>query len=316
MNVSICLFPENEDPDSFARNKNTQEIEAYLNENSIDFIEFKAKELNNSKRNSAVEKANVINDIVSSISKIPDRIKQEIYIKQCSQMLDITENTLFNALAQLNQVTRVNSRDYEEKKVSPIKKESKDQIFKLEKKIIEILILYGHEKISFDEIKMIKNENGDIVYKPTKVKSYVHEKIFLDLHSDEVEFANKEFKILYKNLIEEYQKKQSFDAKVFVNSLPKNLSELVTSVLIEDEIYQLHDWRSKNVIVKGKESSISQLVTETILTLRTLLINKKVQELSKLSGDDDKNFNKDTLEEIVNYYQLKSLLSKKLNRVI
>ena len=316
MNVSICLFPENEDPDSFARNKNTQEIEAYLNENSIDFIEFKAKELNNSKRNSAVEKANVVNDIVSSISKIPDRIKQEIYIKQCSQMLDITENTLFNALAQLNQITRVNSRDYEEKKVSPIKKESKDQIFKLEKKIIEILILYGHEKISFDEIKMIKNENGDIVYKPTKVKSYVHEKIFLDLHSDEVEFANEEFKILYKNLIEEYQKKQSFDAKVFVNSLPKNLSELVTSVLIEDEIYQLHDWRSKNVIVKGKESSISQLVTETILTLRTLLINKKVQELSKLSGDDDKNFNKDTLEEIVNYYQLKSLLSKKLNRVI
>jgi len=316
MNVSICLFPENEDPDSFARNKNTQEIEAYLNENSIDFIEFKAKELNNSKRNSAVEKANVVNDIVSSISKIPDRIKQEIYIKQCSQMLDITENTLFNALAQLNQITRVKSRDYEEKKVSPIKKESKDQIFKLEKKIIEILILYGHEKISFDEIKMIKNENGDIVYKPTKVKSYVHEKIFLDLHSDEVEFANEEFKILYKSLIEEYQKKQSFDAKVFVNSLPKNLSELVTSVLIEDEIYQLHDWRSKNVIVKGKESSISQLVTETILTLRTLLINKKVQELSKLSGDDDKNFNKDTLEEIVNYYQLKSLLSKKLNRVI
>ena len=316
MNVSICLFPENEDPDSFARNKNTQEIEAYLNENSIDFIEFKAKELNNSKRNSAVEKANVVNDIVSSISKIPDRIKQEIYIKQCSQMLDITENTLFNALAQLNQITRVKSRDYEEKKVSPIKKESKDQIFKLEKKIIEILILYGHEKISFDEIKMIKNENGDIVYKPTKVKSYVHEKIFLDLHSDEVEFANEEFKILYKNLIEEYQKKQSFDAKVFINSLPKNLSELVTSVLIEDEIYQLHDWRSKNVIVKGKESSISQLVTETILTLRTLLINKKVQELSKLSGDDDKNFNKDTLEEIVNYYQLKSLLSKKLNRVI
>jgi len=316
MNVSVCLFPENEDPDSFARNKNSQEIEAYLNENSIDFIEFKAKELYNSKRNSAVEKANVVNDIVSSISKIPDRIKQEIYIKQCSQMLDITENTLFNALAQLNQITRVNSRDYEEKKVSPIKKESKDQIFKLEKKIIEILILYGHEKISFDEIKMIKNENGDIVYKPTKVKSYVHEKIFLDLHSDEVEFANEEFKILYKNLIEEYQKKQSFDAKVFVNSLPKNLSELVTSVLIEDEIYQLHDWRSKNVIVKGKESSISQLVTETILTLRTLLINKKVQELSKLGGDDDKNFNKDTLEEIVNYYQLKSLLSKKLNRVI
>ena len=78
----------------------------------------------------------------------------------------------------------------------------------------------------------------------------------------------------------------------------------------------MHNWRSKNVIVKGKDRSISQLVTETILTLRTLLINKKVQEISKSNEIDDDNFNKDTLEEIVNYYQLKSLLSKKLNRVI
>ena len=65
-----------------------------------------------------------------------------------------------------------------------------------------------------------------------------------------------------------------------------------------------------------KVKSLSQLVTETILTLRTLLINKKVQDLSKLNDSADENFNKDTLEEIVNYYQLKSLLSKKLNRVI
>ena len=70
------------------------------------------------------------------------------------------------------------------------------------------------------------------------------------------------------------------------------------------------------MIVKGKDRAISQLVTETILTLRTLLINKKVQDLSKLNDSADENFNKDTLEEIVNYYQLKSLLSKKLNRVI
>ena len=163
---------------------------------------------------------------------------------------------------------------------------------------------------------MFKDQNGEIAYKPVQINSHVHEKIFLDLHSDEVEFANEEFKILYQKLIDEYQKKQNFDAKLFINSLPKNLSELVTSLIIDDEIYQLHDWSSKNVIVKGKERSISQLVTETILTLRTLLINKKVQELSKVTDKSDKNFNKDTLEEIVNYYQLKSLLSKKLNRVI
>ncbi len=316
MNVSICIFPKNEDPDSFAKNKNTIEIIEYLNQNSIDFIEFKAKKLNDSKKDSAIEKAEVIHDIVSSIAKIPDKIKQEIYIKQCSKMLDITENTLFNSLAQISH-NNSNNKAVSKKLLYPkIEQKSTSQIFKLEKKIIEILILYGSQKVSFDEIKMIKDKNGEIAYEPMQINSYVHEKIFLDLHSDEVEFANEEFKILYQKLIDEYQKKQNFDAKLFINSLPKNLSELVTSLIIDDEIYQLHDWSSKNVIVKGKERSISQLVTETILTLRTLLINKKVQELSKVTDKSDKNFNKDTLEEIVNYYQLKSLLSKKLNRVI
>lgn len=315
MNVNICLFPENEDPDSFAFKKETKEIKKYLNDNAIDFIEFKTKKLSESKRNSATEKAQVINDIISSIAKIPDKIKQEIYIKQCSEMLEITENTLFNALAQLTQISSVNKNvtQQQSQKVEP---EKTTQIFKLEKKIIEILILYGNSKVTFDEIKMLKDDKGDIVYKPQKVESFVHEKIFLDLQSDEIEFANDDFKILYNKLINEFQKKQNFDPKVFINSLPQNLSELVTSILIEDEIYQLHNWRSKNVIVKGKDRSISQLVTETILTLRTLLINKKVQDLSKLSDGTDENFNKDTLEEIVNYYQLKSLLSKKLNRVI
>ncbi len=315
MNVNICLFPENEDPDSFALKKETQEIKKYLNDNAIDFIEFKTKKLSESKRNSATEKAQVINDIISSIAKIPDKIKQEIYIKQCSEMLEISENTLFNALAQLTQISNVN-KNVTQQQTQKVEPEKTTQIFKLEKKIIEILILYGNSKITFDEIKMLKDYNGDIVYKPEKVESFVHEKIFLDLQSDEIEFANDDFKILYNKLINEFQKKQNFDPKVFINSLTQNLSELVTSILIEDEIYQLHNWRSKNVIVKGKDRSISQLVTETILTLRTLLINKKVQDLSKLNDSTDENFNKDTLEEIVNYYQLKSLLSKKLNRVI
>jgi len=315
MNVNICLFPENEDPDSFALKKEKQEIKKYLNDSAIDFIEFKTKKLRESKRNSATEKAQVINDIISSISKIPDRIKQEIYIKQCSETLEITENTLFNALAQLTQITNVN-KNLTQKQYPKVEPEKTTQIFKLEKKIIEILILYGNSKVTFDEIKMLKDDKGDIVYKPQKVESFVHEKIFLDLQSDEIEFANDDFKILYNKLINEFQKKQNFEPKVFINSLPQNLSEHVTSILIEDEIYQLHNWRSKNVIVKGKDRSISQLVTETILTLRTLLINKKVQDLSKLNDSAGENFNKDTLEEIVNYYQLKSLLSKKLNRVI
>ena len=315
MNVSVVLFPNNEDPDSFASNKDTNEIVNFLDNNSIDFIQFKAKLLNDSLKKSPTEKAKIINEIVLSISKIPDRIKQEIYIKHCSEIMNISENTLFNVLAQIVVTKKqIPSRTPIQEKTI-VEHRKVDQIFELEKKIIEILILYGEKKVIFDEIKLIKNEKGDFTYKPVKVESLVFEKIFLDLQSDEVEFANESFKNLYKMLISEYQKSENFDPKTFLNSLDDKLSNLVTTILINEDIYQLHNWETKNIYVKQKSKSISQLVTETILTLRTLLINKKVNELSKQKSETD-NLDQDLLDEIVNYYQLKSLLSKKLNRVI
>ncbi len=315
MNVSVVLFPNNEDPDSFASNKDTNEIVNFLGNNSIDFIEFKAKLLNDSLKKSPTEKAKIINEIVLSISKIPDRIKQEIYIKHCSEIMNISENTLFNVLAQIVITKKqIPSRTQIQEKTI-IEHRKVDQIFELEKKIIEILILYGEKKVIFDEIKLIKNEKGDFTYKPVNIESLVFEKIFLDLQSDEVEFANENFKTLYKILISEYQKSENFDPKTFLNSLDDELSNLVTTILINEDIYQLHNWETKNIYVKQKSKSISQLVTETILTLRTLLINKKVNELSKQKSETD-NLDQDLLDEIVNYYQLKSLLSKKLNRVI
>ena len=110
----------------------------------------------------------------------------------------------------------------------------------------------------------------------------------------------------YKLLIE-ISKNKSFDLKTFINNLGPNLSTKVTSIVMNNDLYHLHNWQSKNVSLKTKKK-ISQLVTESILTLRTLLINKKVFELSKKTKNQVAM--KGRLLEGVNYYQLKSLLSK------
>ena len=314
MNINIVLLPENEDPDSFAKNKNESEILNFLNENSVDFIEFKANILNKTLKNTPSEKAKVINDLIISISKIPDRIKQEIYIRHCSEIMNISEQTLFNVLSQISGI-KIQTKKFQSPvfNVSP-QQNTVDQVYELEKKIIEILILYGDKKVVFDEIKISKSEEGDVVYKNVKIESQVFEKVFLDLQSDEIEFANPEFKELYRLIIKNFQS-SNFDISLILNSIDGELSNLVTTIMMKDDIYQLHKWKSKNVYVKDKNKSISQLVTETILTLRTLLINRKVNELSK-SNNDSENLDQNLLEEIVNYYQLKNFLSKKLNRVI
>jgi len=102
--------------------------------------------------------------------------------------------------------------------------------------------------------------------------------------------------------------------EVFLNSLNQDLANHVTGILMNEDQYELHDWLSKNIFVKHKDKVISQLVSETILSLRTFLINKKVEELKEETKHSLEN-NK-ILEEIGEYHKLKTILSKKLNRVL
>ena len=315
MNIDICILPDGEDPDSFGRNKTHDEINNYVLENSIDFIQFKSSMLGQSVKNSPSQKTKIVNEIVNLISKVTDPIKQEIYIKDCSLLLNISEAVLFNSLAQIKHLNHPN-KQFEKKPTIAKKSEKLDQIEILEEKIIEILLLYGNHEVVFDEISMIKGNDGELIYVPTTQESKVFEKIYLDLQADEIEFANEDFKKIYTLLIDDFQKNKSFDLKTFINNLSPNLSTKVTSIVMNNDLYHLHNWQSKNVFVKDKKKKITQLVTESILTLRTLLINKKVSELSKKTKESSSDEGEELLEEIVNYYQLKSLLSKKLNRVI
>ncbi len=92
------------------------------------------------------------------------------------------------------------------------------------------------------------------------------------------------------------------------------LSGLVSEILMVDEIYKLHKWDSKSIFVKEKSSSIEQMVTETILSLRKILIDKKISDLqNKLNKLDE---NESILSEVISYQKLKKVLAEKLNRVI
>jgi DNA primase len=286
-----------------------------LVKNSKDFIRFKASFLSSQSIQDPILKAKTINEMVTSISIIPDRIKQELYVKHCSKIMDISEDVLFNSLAQQNksEVSYFSKRNVT--KIQKISKNIKvDVLFELEKKIIEILLLYGNRIEKFDELILKKDKNGEVLMEPSVVESLVYEKIFLDLQQDEVEFTNESFKILYKKILSELQKNGELVLDVFLNSLDSELSNHVTSILMNEDRYQLHDWFSKDIVVKDKKKLISQLVSETILSLRTYLINEKVKELQ--SETQNNNSNNEILEEITDYYKLKSLLSKKLNRVL
>ncbi len=113
MNVKVLIFPEGDDPDSFAKKVSTQELKDYLAHNAQDFINFKVSLLMGEAKNDPVKKAGLIRDIVTSISKIPDNIQREVYVQECARILEISESVLFNELAQ---ISKKNEREAYQKK--------------------------------------------------------------------------------------------------------------------------------------------------------------------------------------------------------
>jgi len=318
MNVQVCNLPNGEDPDSFVSEKKLEEIQDFFNSNSKDFIVYKASLLLNDSENDPVKKASVIRDIVESISKVSDFIKRELYIKECSKIMNISEQVIYSTLAQ---ISKQNLRNLTKKKVvvnEPIsviksekKKRSVNELYELEKKIIEILLLYGNEVIDFEEEVFKKNEKGELITENTKRSLRVFEKIYMDLHIDEIEFTNEDFRKIYYGIIESFNENKKINIESFINKLSDQQQLEVTNIIMDNEKHVLHNWEKNNIYPKSKINAISQLTIETILNLRCNLIDKKVTEFKNENLDQS-----NVLEQVVNYTKLKRLLSEKLNRVL
>ena len=324
MNVKICTFPEGEDPDSFSKKNSLEELTLYLEENSKDFITFKASLLAADAKNDPIKKAQTIHDMVASIAKIPDIIKREVYLRECSRIMDISEQVLFNSIAQLLRKDQKEAAKKEKKTQEPFevvsseknKPKKVDVQFELEQKLIELLVLYGSMEQEFEEMVIDKNEKGELDFKAEVFESRVFEKIYLDLQDDEIEFANPEFKNIYSEIINRYVENPEAKSENFVNQMSPEIAAGVTNILMEEERYVLHDWERMQIFVKEKEKTIAQVVSETILSLRRFLVAKKIDELSE-TMKNDQDFDKEAgLQEIVAYIGLKKLLSDKLNRVL
>ena len=189
--------------------------------------------------------------------------------------------------------------------------------FELEKNIIKILLLFGHEEVVFEEpILQTDEHSGELKLITSKTKSRVFEKIFLDLQQDEIEFSTNSFKQLYPKLISALNNNALSKIDSFVANLSPELANEVSGLVMQDDKYDLHDWERKNIFVKQKKTNLPAWVYEIILRFRCQLIDEKVEELqTKTDGDKDKHHN-DLLEEIVQYHKLKTMLSSILNRVV
>jgi len=322
MNVKVVTFPDGEDPDSFAKKHSEVALREYLEESSQDFINFKVSLLMKEASNDPVKKAGLIRDIVTSISKIPDSIQREVYVQECSRIMEISERVLFSELAQLiSKNTKDFNKNQQKDKQSfeVVKKQTEqlkevDSLFILEREIIRILLLFGNQETDFVDFIEVEDEEGVMHLEKEKYTNQVSKELYLNLQDDEIEFSNEIFQSIYYEMIHQLNQEDKIEMEAFINHPNTNISSIVTSILMDDEKYTLSDWERKNIFVTESEEVLSKLVTDAILNLRRILIDKKIQQL--INPKEGASVENTDLEMIQNYTELKKRLYSKLMRVV
>jgi DNA primase len=189
-------------------------------------------------------------------------------------------------------------------------------LYELERKIIEILLLYGDKSEEFEDVILKANDEGELVEVFERKEYKVFQRIYLSLQEDEIELANPVFKAIYNHLIAYFNENEVFELDKYLIHLPEELSQEVTSILMNEEREVLHNWEVQQIYVKQKEATIGQYVTETIITLRWYLVNNIIDDLKNNISTEEEQDNKETLEMVMAYLGLTDIFSKSLGRVL
>ncbi len=325
MNVKVCTFPEGDDPDSFARKTAYEDLVLYLENNATDFIRFKASLLMQEAQNDPIKKAETIRDMVESISKIPDLIKREVYVRECATIMDISEQVLFSTLAQILKKDFYEGQKVERKQSTmqvvqtpeEAQKRTINRLEVLEHDLIKILLSKGNEDCVFTDTILVEEENGDLKEKQIQQTLKVYEKVFLELQEDEIEFANPDFKQIYDQLMTMFQEDASYDVSRLANELPVELSAKVSDLEMEDEFRHLDNWLKRDIVAKEKDRDLNRIISDIILNIRLLLIMHLINNLAeKVRTEITDEERKSVMEEVIGYNQLKTILGKRLNVIV
>jgi DNA primase len=281
MNVRIVLFPDGEDPDSFARKHRRVDLEDLISKGAQDFIRFKTSLLLKEAAGDPIRRAALIKEIVGSISLIPDPIYRSVYIKECSNLLEVAEQTLMSSLNRMlwqknkRQAEQQASRqevDYpEEFQVRQVEPDS-NHLSDIESYLVYLLLCYGSH-----ELKIPEGENI-LTVKASQI-------IINEMVNDEISFANPTFQEIFNDYMTRSTKEQHLDERSYINHDNQEIAAATSRLL--NIGYQLANWERHRRSIRTELDRIYDNVTKTILTLKLKTVENRINLLTKRISETD-----------------------------
>lgn len=317
MNVRIVVLPPEEDPDSFVRHNPIEEVNRYISEQSKDFIRFKAELLLKDSGDDPIRRAQVTKEIIESISVIPDAIFRASYIKECSRILDMPEQTLMNELnkklrAQFRKANGIDENVVPDEKPEnsvehPPMEDVLPRTYYVERDLIRLLLNYADENVMLEE----ENEEGQAETHTYSVASLIIDDITNDGFSFSDETNAEVFNIFAKALDDgEFP-----DTNFFIHNENTKIADLAADLLATP--YKLDNWEKHEIFVAGESSVLKDLVIETVYRFKSIVIDGRRDEaLKALQTEQDADNQMIILDKINTLDKIKKVLNEKLGIVV
>jgi len=318
INVKLLMFPDNDDPDSFSRKVTAEEFKNYLKENAQDFLIFKAKKLTAETKNDPIKRASVIKDIVESIALIPDNIIRSVYIKDCSNVMEIEESILQLEVNKIRRKTAGKSKPNEApvenvtatepEIVIPEKNEKENFSFDAEEKeLLRIMLTHGNILITIDA----EDENQD----KHDLEITLAEFILFELWRDEITFENP----IHQTVLDEYINELSNQRLPSLQHFSMSQDPIISSFVINHVInnYELSNkWQNFGVYVSPEIANIKKASQHLLFSLKEKKLNHYISEKQELLKTATNEQVDSILKDILHLSSLKSRVNKLLGRIV
>lgn len=264
MNIRVLLFPDGDDPDSFARKHSQEYVEKFIENEAMDFIDFKAEILLKEVGNDPIKKAEAIRDIVKSVGFVQNALKREVYLKQVSNKFGLSEQSLFNELDVQRQVTQNQNQHVQQQKenaapvkmeIVPLDEEKGDpflyDVLFMENKLVDHMLMFG-------DVVLKRKDDHNEEYQITVI-----EEILQHFEEEHYEFLVKGNEMIIGQVKEGIQNDELRSGNFFVSFMDEEITSKVVDALIP--LDDLENWASRNIYPPNYGDKIAEQVKGDVL---------------------------------------------------
>jgi len=290
MNIRVLLFPDGDDPDSFARKHPQEYVEKFIENQALDFIDFKAEILLKEVGNDPIKKAEAIRDIVKSVGFVQNALKREVYLKEVSNKFGLSEQSLFNELDVQRQVTQNHNQHTQQQKESaapvkmeivPLDEEKGDpylyDVLFMENKLVDHMLMFG-------DFVLKRKDDNETEYQITVIEEILHH-----FEEEQYQFLVKGNEIIIDQVKEGIQNDELRSGSFFVSFMDEQITTKVVDALIP--LDDLENWGSRNIFPPNYGDKVAEQIKGDVLLHKyryiDYLIKETIAELEKYSSTDE-----------------------------